>query len=475
MPLNYGKGTLAGKRCGNYSDTLMKLCLNIVVTCSLVFFAGVGATSAQVLPTNLFQLTKLHDFSDAVGGGMRPYSTAVQVGNDMWFTTGNGGDNGFGAIGRWSFSTNSFSTEFSAMSNVNGNTPQGSLAIDGNWAYLTSTRGGTGDRGVLARFDLSDPVNTYEVLWDSPSNSPSTNPNTLAGNPAVIDRGTHKEIYFITRNGGPGGTGHGTVQKYSTDTNAVTLVGNLLGGATEGRQPLDGGFTRVGNELYFTTFTGGPAATGPNTPNGPGTLMKVDLTSDTVETVAIMPITAGSGSTRLPANNPVYDSITNALYFTTSGTSLDPGALMKFDLTLESLETMTTLTSAATSSGPFPEGRFAYSEVVIYDGFAYFSTIQGGDFGGGTLNRFNLATNTMSEIWHLGNDTSLSMDWGRESRGGPVVANFNGQDYLFILTRQGGADNQGTILVMAVPEPSTFLLVAAGFLFALLRRRPAKS
>lgn len=429
------------------------------------------SASAQ-LPVNLFELAKLHDFTTSIGAPARPWSYATQVSDSMWFTTNNGGDNGFGSVARWDFNTNSLVTVFTAMNNSNGNTPQGGMARDGNFLYLTTTRGGTGDRGVLARLDMTN--NTYEVLWNSPEISPATNPNTLSGNPEIVDRGTHKEIYFLTRNGGPGGAAHGTVQKYNTATNTVTLVANLLGGATEGRQPLDGGFTRVGDSLYFTTFTGGPAATSPNTPNGPGALMRVDLGTDTLETAAIMPILPGVGSTRLPGTNPVYSAAHNALFFTTSGTALDPGAVMKFDLTSDTLITLDMLQGAATSSGPFPEGRFAYG-ITIYGNDLFFTTTQGGTFGGGTLNRFNLLSNSLTVMQHLGNDTVNNINWGSNSRGGPVVANFNGQDYLFILTNSGGQFNQGTILAMAIPEPSsTLLLLAGGGLLWLRRLRAAK-
>jgi uncharacterized repeat protein (TIGR03803 family) len=446
----------------------MKLSLKPLIVAGSLFF--VGAAAAQ-LPVNLFELTKLHDFTGTVGSPMRPWSFATQVDNSMWFTTNNGGDNGFGAVARWDLATNSLVTVFTAMNIPNGNTPQGGMARDGDFIYLTTTRGGTGDRGVLARLNMVD--NTYEVLWNSPESSPATNPNTLVGNPEIIDRGTHKEIYFLTRNGGPGGSSHGTVQKYNTATNTVTLVGNLLGGATEGRQPLDGGFTRVGDALYFTTFTGGPAATNPNTPNGPGTLMRVNLSTDAVETVAIMPIIPGVGSTRLPATNPVYSAAHDALFFTTSGTSLDPGSVMKFDLTSDTLITLDMLQGAATSAGPFPEGRFAYGITVFGDDL-FFTTTQGGDFNGGTLNRFNLLNNSLSVLQHLGNDTVNNIQWGSNTRGGPVVAQFNGQDYLFILTNRGGDFDQGTILVMAIPEPSSIMLIFAGAAALWLRRRIAE-
>jgi hypothetical protein len=283
------------------------------------FWLGiVFSSSLAVCPASNFVLTKVHDFAAATQlspTATQPWAPAVQIGSDMWFTASTGGDNGFGAIGRWNLATNTYHTEFSAFNNTNGNTPQNKLGLDGNFAYLTTIRGGTGDRGVLARFDLTDPVNTYTVLWNSLSNSPAENPNTFQGNPVVVDRGAHKEVYFLTRNGGGGGASWGTVQKYNTVTQTASLVANLPGGADDGRNPIDGGMLRVGNSIYFTTFSGGPTGTG--NPLGTGALMRVDLTNDTLTTLATMPNVVSN--TRSSSNAPAFDPITNALYFTTTG------------------------------------------------------------------------------------------------------------------------------------------------------------
>ncbi len=84
------------------------------------------------------------------------------------------------------------------------------------------------------------------------------------------------------------------------------------------------GFTQVGNQLYFNTFTGGNATTTGQTPasgNGAGTLSVLDVTtsgSEALSTLALLPL--GDGSTRLPAHNPFYSAAQNALFFTTVGT-----------------------------------------------------------------------------------------------------------------------------------------------------------
>lgn len=430
-----------------------------VLLLSLVISAVLGTHSSQA-----FVLTKVYDFPAVAGQASRPYSIPVQIGNDLWFTTETGGNFGFGSLAKWDLTTSSLSTVFSNMDTLNGNTPQSFVTPSAGKLYFTTTRGGTGDRGVLASYEIAS--GNYTVLWNSPSSSPTTNPNTLTGNPLLVDRGTHQEIYFMTRNGGNGAAGFGTIQKYNSATNLVSQVAAFTG-APDGRQPF-GGFTQVGTKLYFTTFTGGNTGTGYT--NGAGTLMQLDLDTDAVSTLAALP--PGDGSTRFGSSNPLFHPGQNALFFVTAGTSTQPGALLKYDLSLDLLTTVYELTGAATASGPFPDGRFIYSDLALYENSLFFTTIQGGAFGGGTLNQFNLSNNQFSVLANLGNDTVNSINWGQESRGGPALVNYGGQDYLYLLTRTGGANNQGTILALAIPEPSSgALLLLGGGAFYLFRRR----
>lgn len=405
----------------------------------------------SVLSAQGYVLTKVYDFPATAGQPAKPYSIPVQIGDELWFTTEAGGTFGFGTLAKWDLNASSLTTAFPGMNTTTGNTPQSFFTPSGGKLYFTTTRGGTGDRGVLASYELSS--GNYTVLWSSPSNSPAANPNTLTGNPIVVDRGTYQEVYFMTRNGG-NGTGFGTIQKYNSATHLVTQVAAFTG-APDGRQPF-GGFTQVGTQLYFTTFTGGITGTG--YPNGAGTLMKLDLDTDTVSTLVALP--SGDGSTRFAASNPLFHSGHNAIYFVTSGTSTEPGALLRFDLSLNLLTTLYELAGAPTAAGPFPDGRFIYSELACYQDSLFFTTIQGGAFGGGTLNRFDLSNNQFEVLFNLGNDTVAGVNWGSEARGGPVVVTHDGEDFLYLLTRSGGTFNQGTLLQVAlIPESSTYLLL----------------
>lgn len=394
-------------------------------------------------------ITKLHDFNNSIPlvGVQNPYDTAVLVGSTLWFTSQNGGASGFGTFASFDLMTN-MPTIHVSMDNATGNTPNGSPTLADGLLYYSTTRGGTGDRGTLSAFDIGTSNNA--VLWNSPSNSPATNPNTIPGNVAIIDRGLlGKDIYFLTGAGGPGGAGIGTIQRYQPNNASVTQV-HAFAAAPDARQPFKG-FTVVGTTLYFTTFTGGLTVAG--TPNGAGTLNELNVSTRGAEIyrkLANMPL--GDGSTRLPGHNPYYRAADHCLYFTTNGTSTQPGSLQKFDLTREVLTTLYELQGAATSSGPFPEGRFASGSVSEWNRALYFTTTQGGATNnGGTINRYNLDTGIHEVLFNL--DSGTGDNPGGEARGGFT---FNGSSTFpsfYLLTRQGGVNDHGTVLRVNLDLP----------------------
>ena len=418
--------------------------------------------AAIVLPaTAAPSLVKLHDFNNSVPliGVQNPYDTPVLIGSTLWFTSQGGGATGFGTFSSFDLTSNTPTIHVS-LDGVTGNTPHGAPTLSGGLLYYTTTRGGSGDRGTLSSFDpLATAATANTLLWNSPPNTTTTNPNTLPGNVAVIDRGAlGKDIYFLTQNGGPGGTGSGTIQRYQTSDGSVTTV-HEFAAAPSARQPFKG-FTAVGNILYFTTFTGGNTGTGFS--NGAGTLNQLDVTvrdSEIYQKLADMP--AGDGSTRFPGHNPYYRAADHSLYFTTAGTSTQPGSLQKFDLTTGTLTTLHEIQGAASASGPFPEGRFCYGPVTEWNRALYFTTIQGGanrpvgsTAGGGTINRFNLDTNTHEVLFDL--DISTGNNSGGEARGGFIFNGSTNFPAFYLLTRQGGMNDHGTVLRMDL-EPALAL------------------
>lgn len=436
---------------------------------------------ALLSPLHGATISKLYDFNNSGSNEsvQNPYDTPIVIGNELWFTSEKGGEVGFGTVSSFNLANNTLTLRVGDLGVPDdetfydqGNTPTSSLVRDGNVLYYTTTKGGTGDKGTLNAYDMATGTNT--VLWNSPSSSPNTNPNTPSGSVAVVDRGElGKDVYFMTGNGGDGagtgsGTGLGTIQRYNTLTGLTTTVHEFSGGATEGRQPFEG-FTKVGNALYFTTFTGGNSGTGAS--NGVGTLGMLDVTTsggEVLSTLAMLPL--GDGSTRFAAHNPFYSTAANSLFFTTVGNATQPGSLQSYDMTTGTLTTLYELTGAATSSGPFPEGRFIYGSVYQWEDSLFYTTIQGGLYGGGTINEFNLETGTNSVLFDL--DSTTGDNLGGEARGGLVFSDWDGLPSLYLLTRQGGMYDHGTLLrIYLTPEPSRMLLLMSGLTVVILRRR----
>lgn len=406
--------------------------------------AGILAASGQASPV----LVKLHDFNNTninSPSAQNPNDSPVLIGNKLWFTSEAGGANGFGSLSSYDLNANATTVHLS-MDNASGNSPKAAPTRDGDLLYFTTVRGGTGDRGTLSTWNLN--TNTHAVLWNSPQNSPATNPNSLWGDVAVIDRGAAgKDVYFMTQNGGVG-SAYGTILCYQTSDGSVTQVHSFQG-APDGKQPYKG-FTVVGTDLYFTTFTGGLTGTGFT--QGAGTLGKLDVSvrgSETVTILAALP--SGDGSERFGVHNPHYRAADHSLYFNALGTTTQAGALMKFDLTTNTLTTLHEIQGAATSSGPFPEGKLAYGSVAEWNKWLYYTTIQGGNFGGGTINRHHIPTGTHEVLFHLDSDHAVNAanpldNIGGEPRGGFVFNGSNSSPAFYLLTRQGGTYDHGTVL-----------------------------
>lgn len=399
-------------------------------------------------------LTKLHDFyvppvnpdnPNPLPGTANPYDTPLLIGNTLWFTTQNGGIPDAGTLSSFDLGTNTVTLRVE-IDGSNGDTPQGSPELSDGFLYYTTNSGGTGDRGVLNAYELATGTNTtlWHALLGSPAATYGTNPGTMGGNVAIVDRGGElgKDIYIATQNGGPGGAARGTILRYQTSDGSITVV-KAFGDAPGSRQPFKG-FTKVGNKLYFTTFTGGNTTTG--TSNGAGTLNELDVTTRDAEVytqLALMPL--GDGSTRLPAHNPYYRSADHSLYFTTSGIAVQPGSLMKFDLStnvLSSLYELEPLTVGTTTT--HPQGRLPYGSVIEWNRALYFTTTQGGANNGGTINRYNLDNGTFEVLFNLNSD--MSDNTGGEPRGGFVFNNNPSNPAFYLLARQGGIYDKGTIL-----------------------------
>ena len=414
-------------------------------------------------------LVKLHDFNNtnplSRPGPQEPNDNPVLIGSKLWFTTEKGGSEGFGTLATFDLATSTAEVLLS-LDLATGNTPKAAPTADGDLLYFTTSCGGSGDRGTLVVWDRV--AGTHQVLWNSPSNSPNTNPNSLWGDVAIFDRGENaRDIYFMTQFGGLAST-NGTIQRYSTDTSTVTQI-HAFPGVPNGRQPYKG-FTRVGDDLYFTTFTGGLSGTGFT--NGAGTLGKLHAATRNAETITqLAAFPSGDGSLRFGVHNPYHRSADNSLYLNLLGTTTQSGALVRFDLDTQNLEILHEIQDAPTASSFFPEGRLPYGSVAEWDKALYYTTIQGGNHGAGTINRFNLRTWTHEVLFQLDRNPALDPSNPLDNSGGEPRAGlvFNGDPAhpaFFILCKRGGNHDHGTLLRLNLDPaatPSPFETWLAGF------------
>ena len=433
----------------------------------LVAFAitsGLFALSGQAQT-----VSKMADFRNVVTSGTyvsgsgSPYDTAIQIGNQLWFTTNKGGVNDAGTISYYDLTSHAI-TAYASMDNTSGNTPQSSLTQVGNTLYFTTTRGGAGDTGTISSVTMGQSNPTITPLYNFGVAATTTNPRNPGGSLTAVGN----DLYFTTPNGGTGGSAYGTVSRYNTATGTTSVVYNFTTTSTaNGRQPMEG-FTNVGGKLYFTTFTGG-SNVGTGYTNGSGTLSMLDPATGVVSTVASM--TSGNGL--FPAHN-VLQASNGLLYFTTVGNATMPGSIQSFNLGTGALSTVYAL-AGANSGGLYLDGRFAYGSLAEFNGVLYFATFSGGANNNGTIDAFNLATNTFTKLADLDGATAGGMQLGSGTRGGMSVVNENGTTYLYLMTNAGGAYGSGTMLritPLAVPEPGTVaLLLTAGTGGILWRRR----
>ncbi len=255
------------------------------------FTTSQGGTGSQgslcSIETNApYAVANVFSFPTNAALGWKPHSTPILIDNDLWFTTSGGGtppdgSTTYGAVVRYNLGTGLLTNVLSLDSTNYGRQPLGnSIVKAGNEYYFTTFSGGanvvpiyapTGG-GVINRitFDGSNqPVITKRVDLTAGQTA------LPAGDP-VYDGSNY--LYFTTT--GPSAA-PGSISRYDLTTHQVTnlfsFVSNAVSATLYGKQPY---CTPVlfGDNLYFTTFTGGI--------RNKGTLGKYSISSNIVTKLA---------------------------------------------------------------------------------------------------------------------------------------------------------------------------------------------
>lgn len=452
---------------------MFKKILGISLAAALAM--GCGAVQAESITTTLTKVAEL-PISGSQGFQTSPQSPRggiLQVDNKLWFTTYSGGENSVGAIVSYNLTSGAFVTEHSfglpdpahpASARYDGYNPWKTtltLGADGLIYYATQYGGASWTAGSNGGAIGSFNPNTVQsagvtVLWSgqtgasAPSNLGYTNPIYISGT------GGTASLYFNTYAGGT--SNWGTVQKLSLSPSGtatgVTQLVQLTGSNSNpntGRQT-QGGLLNVEGKLYYSTAT----ASGGALP----TLQVIDTVTGAVTVLSTNWTTGGSNG---GWNTPVYDAERNAIYSVALS-----GGILKWDLTTG----VTNPQSLLPNSSDGLAGNFS-NPIIFGESLYYVKQNTSGDNVGGSIWRYDLETQQISLLYNL-KDFGGKASWNSGSLG---IVTVDGISSLYFTTADDtvgdslGALFRLDITQLAVPEPGTMGLCAAGFALVAWRYR----
>ena len=354
-----------------------------------------------------------HTFSGK--DGARPTASLIQdAAGNLYGTTSSGGNSRLGVVFKLDTANNEIVLH--SFSGSDGAIPHGGLVLDGSGnLYGTTSLGG--DFGLGTVFKI-DPSGTETVV------------HSFAGNPdgakpyAGLIADTAGNLYGTTEKGGS--SGRGTVFKI-TATGEESVLHSFAGGVSDGANPKAGVILDGLGNLYGTTFRGGLARQ--------GTVFKLD--TNNVETVLYN--FTGSRDGGNPFGGVILDS-SGILY----GTAQNGGSanIKRYGCCKG------VLFSVSAAAGPGSEkvlytftggkdGGTPASDLVLYNGTLYGTTLTGGPGHGGTAFSVTIATGS-EKVLH---GFTGSRDGGTP-RGGLLI---NSAGVIYGTAEKGGRFKRGTL------------------------------
>jgi len=400
---------------------------------------------------------KMADLNITGGGPGAPIDRFTQIGTSLWFTTEKGGAfDPAGTISRYDLVTREV-VVVASLDNSTGKSPESSLLVIGDEGYFTTKSGGTGDAGTISKINLTN--GSVTVLHNFPANTAANRTNGLQTGATSRSGLTRigEELWATTSSGGI--SNRGVIVKYNL-TNGVTSLVTNLDGPLLGGQAFDG-FTTVGtNSWYYTTFSGGSTFGSPGLSLGAGVLGRLSFDESGSPVIARL-VDLPGGFTQFPSKEPTLVG-TNSLYFGTVGPNSAPGAIIRYDL---AAGTWTNLFSFSTNTASALGSRPGYSGMVEFRNELFFINQLGGTSNRGAVVKFNLASNLVTKLADLEGAGAQSLGSGSGFFGGGTLVEEDGRHYIYFPLTQGGANNNGTIIridlaafkIKLAPEPGGYV------------------
>jgi uncharacterized repeat protein (TIGR03803 family) len=350
----------------------------------------------------------LHAFSPldnlgANGDGATPFGGLVMDHlSNLYGTTFSGGTVPGGVSGGTVFEMagdGSFATLHSFNGSVvgsDGAQPEAGL-VQGNDSFLygTTASGGANEWGAL--YDLTTNGDSFSLLYSfsAPYNFDEANTDGLYPHAGLM-QGQDGSFYGTTWWGGS--NGNGTIFRFDTDQNLVTLIHSFnatdsFGSNADGQFPEAGLVQDSAGFLYGTATSGGT--------NGAGTVFEISTNGGTFATLHSFSDTGNDGAQ--PEAGLLMDTKGNLYGTTFYGGLYGDGTIFEISPNGSNCTTLYSFDSANGTDGANSWGPLTMDQ----NGNLYGTTYNGGANGNGTL--FSLAT--IPSLQFSGSRNNLVLSW----------------------------------------------------------------
>ncbi len=366
----------------------------------------------------------LHSFAGHPNDGASPFGSLAISGTTLYGMTGNGGANGLGAIFKFDTTKNVLTVLHSFAGGTNdGDSPVDSLTLSGTILYGMTYHGGANGLGTIFKFDTTKNVLTVLHGFAGGANDGASPSGSLTLSGTTL--------YGMTRSGGAGE--RGTIFKFDTTKNVITVLHSFAGAPNDGASPY-GTLSLSGTTLYGMTLWGGAGDW--------GTIFKFDTTKNVL---TVMHSFAGRPSDGQYPYGSLALSGTTLYGMTFEGSAGDQGTIFKCDTTT-GLVTFLHNFAGGASDGQYPY----YGSLTLSGTTLYGMTFEGGAGGKGTIFKLDTTTDLVTVLHGFaGGANDGASPYGSLTLSGTT---------LYGMTFQGGANNLGAIFSM----PSGPLYTIAG-------------
>jgi uncharacterized repeat protein (TIGR03803 family) len=336
----------------------------------LLLAAGLASTQvAAPPPTDSFAI--LHAFETPPVRA--PYASLLRASDGAFYGTLTGGNVGPGAIVRYSTKASRALTVtvVHAFNGADGSAPYAALIEGpGGTLYGTTSGGGVHGNGTIFQYQVS--TATLTTLY-----SFGSDPSVPYGALLLASDGA---LYGAAGRG----SAAGSLFRFDLATGTLTILHQF--DAQSGGWPTAAVIEAQDGALYGTTGSMG----------GPGSIYRYDLA--TAAFTVVHAFSLASGQTPWAA---LIQGVDGNLYGTaTAGGAHGRGVIFRFD---PSASAYTVLHHFDSTEGATPYATLHQGA----DGALYGTTAYGGDAGGGTLFRYDLATSALTTLEHFDGEHGL--------------------------------------------------------------------